>query len=101
MPHMLACMIAGACCVRKALRVWVILGPILCFAGLCGWVYIESNSNAKAEGYDMSAPTMREALEEYIDSGKGDMFDIIDGKKHAPVFGKVEMQRYLRTWLGG
>merc|ERR1719277_2931152 len=49
----------------------------------------------------MSMPTLREALEDYISTGKGDMMDILEGKKYAPVFGSVEMNRYLRTWLGG
>merc|ERR1719456_1668354 len=49
----------------------------------------------------MSQPTLRTALEDYINTGKGDMMAIIEGKKYPPVFGKVEMGRYLRTWLAG
>merc|ERR1719327_2205989 len=44
---------------------------------------------------------MREALETYIETGKGDMNDIIEGGKHPPIFGKIELGRYLRTWFSG
>jgi len=87
--------------VRKSLRIWVALVPILVFAVLIAMVLWESTALARAEGYDLSAPTLREALEDYIETGNGDLMDILEGKKHAPVFGKIEMQRYLRTWLGG
>ena len=45
----------------------------------------ESTLLAKAEGYDMSLPSMRAALDEYIDTGKGDMMEILEGKKYPPV----------------
>lgn len=101
MPHMVAAVAVLVCMVRKPLRLWVVLSPVLVFAGLCALVFYESNELAKLEGYDMSAPTLREALEGYIDTGNGDLIDILEGKKYPPVFGKVELNRYLRTWLGG
>merc|ERR1719238_216955 len=51
--------------------------------------------------WSMSPSPMRVALEHYIQTGEGDMDQILEGKKHPPVFGKVELNRYLRTWLGG
>lgn len=87
--------------VRKPLRIWVFFAPILIFAFLCGLVLWESHSFAKEEGYDLSMPTLREALEDYIETGKGDLMDILEGGKYPPIFGKIEMGRYLRTWLGG
>jgi len=101
MPHMIACVAVLVCVVRKSLRVWVVLTPLLTFAGLACLVFWESNKLAREEGYDMSQPTLREALELYIDTGKGDLMDILEGKKYPPVFGKVELNQYLRTWLGG
>merc|ERR1719217_658055 len=44
---------------------------------------------------------MRLALDAYIDNGEGDMWDIIEGKKHPPIFGPIEMGRYLKAQLGG
>jgi cyclopropane fatty-acyl-phospholipid synthase-like methyltransferase len=79
----------------------VIILPLLTFFGLIGLVMHESTALAEAEGFDMSQPSLREALENYIDSGKGDMHDILEGKKYPPVFGKIEVGRYLRTWFAG
>merc|ERR1719267_142009 len=49
----------------------------------------------------MSQPSMRIALDNYIETGEGDMMDIIEGKKHPPIFGPIEMGRYLKAQLGG
>lgn len=100
-PVAVACIAVLFCTVRKPYRPWVLVLPLLAFFSIVGFVIYESQANAKADGYDMSQPTIREALEEYIDSGKGDLMEIIEGKKYPPVFGKVEMGRYLRTWLSG
>lgn len=89
----------------------------------------------------MTQPSLREALEDYIASGKGSLEEILEGprlrdhpammqihtfcirrwavnaviaiwmdlvgisssirgKKYPPVFGKIELMRYLNTWLG-
>lgn len=74
---------------------WVIL------FGLASWAYYESNANAAAEGYDMSGPTVREALEDYIQFGTGNLEEILEGNRYPPVFGKIELKRYFGTWLGG
>ncbi|OLP82149.1 hypothetical protein AK812_SmicGene37223 [Symbiodinium microadriaticum] len=58
------------------------------FLSLCAFAVLESRWDAEAEGYDLSQPSLREALED------------IARKKYPPVFGKTELQRYLRTWLG-
>mmetsp|Transcript_128685 Transcript_128685/g.321008 ORF Transcript_128685/g.321008 Transcript_128685/m.321008 type:complete len:442 (+) Transcript_128685:92-1417(+) len=101
MPYIVAVVVVLVGMVRKSLRLWVGLAPVLTFFGLAGFVLWESNQVAKEEGYDMSGPTLREALEDYINTGKGDLMNILEGKKYPPVFGSVEMNRYLRTWLGG
>merc|ERR1719503_81334 len=49
----------------------------------------------------MSLPSMRVALDEYIETGKGDMMQILEGKKNPPIFGAIEMGRYLKAQLGG
>jgi len=71
------------------------------FAGVVGIALVESRWMAEAEGFDLSQPSLREALEDYIDTGKGDLIDILEGKKYPPIFSKVELNRYLRTWLSG
>jgi len=99
-PELFAVFIVLACAVRKSLRIWVILTIPAITVFLCGLVIWESNAMAKEQGYDMSQPTLREALEDYINTGKGDLTEIIEGKKHPPVFGPVELKRYLVTWVG-
>jgi cyclopropane fatty-acyl-phospholipid synthase-like methyltransferase len=100
-PHMLTAIILLACTVRKPLRKWLFILPIVIFVSLCGLVMYESIEMARIEGYDMSATSMRVALDEYIDTGKGDMMDILEGKSHPPIFGPIEMGRYLKFQLGG
>jgi len=101
MPHMLACLIVLATMVRKPFRICVLVLPILVFVFLCGFAVLESRWDAEAEGYDLNEPSLREALEDYIATGKGDLKVILEGHKYPPIFGKTELQRYLRTWLGG
>jgi len=49
----------------------------------------------------MSLPSMRIALDTYIETGEGDMMEILEGKKNPPIFGPIEMGRYLKAQLGG
>eukprot|EP00933_Yihiella_yeosuensis_P007160 TRINITY_DN112081_c0_g1_i1.p1 TRINITY_DN112081_c0_g1~~TRINITY_DN112081_c0_g1_i1.p1 ORF type:complete len:448 (-),score=69.34 TRINITY_DN112081_c0_g1_i1:170-1513(-) len=100
-PYIVAGAIVLATIVRKPLRIWVIVSPVLIFLGLVTHAYFESVQIATAEGYDMSHPTLREALEDYVNTGKGDMMQILEGGKNPPVFGSVEVQRYLGTWFSG
>jgi len=101
LPYVVACAIILATMVRKSLRAYFIILPVVVFAGLVGVALVESRWIAEAEGYDVSLPSLREALEDYIESGKGDLIDILEGKKHPPIFSKVELNRYLKTWLSG
>lgn len=100
-PIVVAVFIVLASMVRKSLRYYVALAPVVTFLGLCALVLWESNKMATEQGFDMSKPTLREALEDYINHDKGDLIDILEGGVYAPVFGKVEMNRYLGTWLAG
>jgi len=100
-PHMLAVIVIALFTVNKKLRWAVILAPIVTLAFLGGLAFFESNSLAKAQGFDMSGPTLREALESYINDGTGDMMQILEGGKYPPIFGKVELNRYFKTWLAG
>merc|ERR1719450_1573474 len=49
----------------------------------------------------MSLPSMRIALDHYIETGEGDMKEIIEGGKYPPIFGRIEMGRYLKAQLLG
>jgi len=99
-PHVAAAVFVGIMVVKPAYRKWVILLPVFAFFCCVGLVAYESNSLAKQMGYDMSLPTMRQALEAYIETGEGDMNEIIEGNKYPPVFGGIEMGRYLKAQLG-
>jgi len=99
-PKAVACIVVLLCCVHKSLRKWVLILPILMFFSIVGLVMYESTEMARAEGYDMSLPSMRVALDAYIETGKGDMMEIIEGKKNPPIFGPTEMGRYLKAQLG-
>jgi cyclopropane fatty-acyl-phospholipid synthase-like methyltransferase len=100
-PKIIAVMVVLCCTVRKPLIKYVLLAPVLVFFGIIGFVFYESRTNAALEGYDMSLPPMRVALEKYIETGEGDMNFIIEGGKHPPVFGEYEIKRYLGTWFAG
>merc|ERR1719387_1699818 len=100
-PQMLAVFAIALCAVNKKSRWLVIISPIVAFACIAGLVLYESTALAKAEGYDMSGPTLREALEDYINDGTGDLMQILEGGKYPPIFSKIEFDRYFKTWLGG
>merc|ERR1719160_2037562 len=60
---------------------------------------IESRLLAADDGFDMSLPSRREALETYIYTGKGDAHEIIEGNKYPPVFGYWELRRLVMSLL--
>jgi cyclopropane fatty-acyl-phospholipid synthase-like methyltransferase len=69
---------------------------VLCTIG----VYTGSYEDARKKGYDMSLPSLREALEHYIETGEGNSAtDILESGKHAPTFGKFEMNYLLNDLL--
>merc|ERR1719223_1317061 len=61
-------------------------------------VYTGRYEDAKRRGYDMSLPSLREKLESYIETGSGNLKDILESNKYHPTFGKFEMN-YLLTDL--
>jgi cyclopropane fatty-acyl-phospholipid synthase-like methyltransferase len=53
---------------------------------------------AQREGYDLSMPSLRAKLEEYIQTGEGPSpQEIISSKKYPPVIGYWELYRYFGT----
>merc|ERR1719356_1769060 len=95
LPEIVASLLVLAAIVQKRYRWWIILVPFFSFALLCAFAVWESRQLALQQGYDLSLPSVRQALETYIETGKGDMNEIIEGEKYPPVFGKVEMTRFL------
>lgn len=100
-PYIIAVQAVLFVITKKPWRYLIILALPGIIAVGCVIAYLESNALAREEGYDMSAPTLREALNDYIATGNGDLETIVTGKKHAPVFGKAELERYLGQWMAG
>jgi cyclopropane fatty-acyl-phospholipid synthase-like methyltransferase len=55
-----------------------------------------SYEDAALRGYDMAGPSLREALEHYIETGQGAVVDILEAGKYPPTFGKHEMTYLLK-----
>jgi len=100
-PMVVATQCVAFMLVKKSFRALVVLSLPVMMLVVGAMVFIESAALAREEGYDMTQVSLREALNDYIATGKGDLEEIITGKKHAPVFGKPELQRYFTQWLGG
>jgi len=86
------------CAVRPKLRVPVILAPFLFVAFMVCFAVFESRHLARLEGYDLSMPTLREAMEQYIETGEGGSpTAILASRKYPPILGSWELRRYLGT----
>jgi cyclopropane fatty-acyl-phospholipid synthase-like methyltransferase len=101
LPKLIAAIAVLAVAVRKGLRIYVITLPLFAFVAAVSWIVVESRQLAAAEGFDLSQPPLRVALEEYIETGKGDLIDMLETKKYPPIFGTYELKRYLGTWFAG
>jgi len=100
-PFIIACQCVLAMIVKKSFR-WLVIASLPVFMlSVAAMVFIESASVAKEEGYDMTQVSLREALNNYITTGDGDLEEMIAGKKYPPIFGKPEITRYFTQWLGG
>ena len=49
--------------------------------------------------YDPSLPSVREAAEEYINTGKGDINEILESGKYKPSFGVLETTYLLKDLM--
>lgn len=92
MPHFLAtCLVLAALSKGFTRWFWIFLTPALVL-GTVASVVIGSYKEAYLEGFDMSKPSMREAFEHYIDTGEGDMEQILNLKTYPAVYGKHEIK---------
>jgi cyclopropane fatty-acyl-phospholipid synthase-like methyltransferase len=98
-PYVVAANIVAFAFVKKSLRV-----PLLLFVPTILGVLILATSlgsyeDAKLKGFDMNKPTIRQALEDYIRTGKGDVVKILESDQHAPTFGKEEMKYLMQDLM--
>jgi len=85
--------------VRFLKSIFFLLSPLLILGLMIVGVYTGSYEDARKKGYDMSLPSVREALEEYVMTGKGNVVDILESGKYAPTFGKFELSYLIRDLL--
>jgi len=98
MKTIVAVWIVAACAVRPKLRVPVILSLPLWVAFLGSYAVWESWQLVRLEGYDLTMPSLRDALERYIETGEGDSpTAILASRKYPPVIGYWELHRYFGT----
>jgi len=85
--------------VKRKMIIPTLLALPLVWAVLIAATYLGSYETAQLEGYDLELPSMREALELYIEDNQGDLNDILNGGKHASTFGKHEMNYLVKDLL--
>ena len=98
-PYLMCFFIMGLFAIPSKFRVYLLTTPFLLLFMLAAHCAVESQHFARLEGYDLSLPSKRTALEQYIDTGNGNMTDIIEGGRYPPTFGTTELYRYLSTQL--
>jgi len=76
-----------------------LVSPALILGVMIAGVYFGSFEDARKNGYDLSLPTLRDALENYIESGEGTVLDILESGKYAPIFGQHEMTYLLNDLI--
>lgn len=69
--------------------------PLLIILAVVSTILV-SYEHAINEGYDISKPSIREALEKYIETGEGSPSEIINSKVYPPLFGKHEVTYLLK-----
>jgi cyclopropane fatty-acyl-phospholipid synthase-like methyltransferase len=91
-PHIVAVVVILATASRGKLRCfWICLLPVFVL-GVVTSIVVGSYKEAHYKGYDLSKPTLREAMENYITTGEGDLEDILALKTHPEIFGKYEIR---------
>lgn len=90
-----------ACIVRNEYRILTALSVPLLLAVMITGVVVGSHFGTDYgahHSYDPSLPSVRDAAEQYIETGEGDINDILESGKYRPTFGFTEI-RYLLTDL--
>lgn len=82
--------------ISRKYRCLILFSPVLLILGLVGTAFVFSWEDAHLRGFDLTLPSKREMLEEYIETGDGNLDDILNGGKYAHTFGKLEMQYLVK-----
>lgn len=83
---------------RKMILPTLFLLPLI-WVVIIAAVVLGSFEEAKLKGYNPELPSMREALELYIENNQGDLHDILESNKYAPTFGKHEVNYLIKDLL--
>jgi len=97
LPFLVALSLGAALVVKKSLRIWTIFAVPLFLAALVGGIVFQSHFGqdyGEHHNYDPSLPSVRDAIEAYVETGEGDANEIIESGKYKPTFGYSEF-RYL------
>lgn len=62
-------------------------------------VVLGSFEDARLKSYDLTKPSLREALEAYIETGDGHLSDIVESNRYAPTVGRIELRYLLQDLL--
>lgn len=95
-PMLVACNVVAFFLVKRSIR-WCMVPLLPIIWGLMiVAVYMGSHEDAAARGYDMSLPSVREALESYIETGEGSVEEILESGRYKPTFGHHEMEYLVK-----
>jgi len=94
LKFMVALNVIGFFVVKPEFRLLTALSVPLTLLLLVVGTFLGSHEDARAKGYDMSLPSLRTMLENYIETGEGSVVDILESGKYAPTFGWHEV-KYL------
>lgn len=95
-PTLLACSVVLPFIVKRSLWFWAVLSvPIALIAMTVGTI-TGSWEDAQRRGYDLTLPSLRAKLDDYVNTGQGDLNDILNSNKYAPTFGKEEIVYLLK-----
>jgi len=98
-PYIIAINIVLAAMFRpKLIALPICFAPVTILV-LVGAVVFGSYEDARLKGYDMSKPSLRQALEVYIEDGTGDLNNILESDTYAPTFGTHEIGYLLKDLL--
>merc|ERR1712166_173070 len=99
LPEIVAINIVLACLVKPRFRVPTLLFVPIMLAIMILGTLTGSFESAAQQGYDLNEPSLRQALESYIETGDGDLNEILESGKYAPTFGLHELNYLIKDLL--
>merc|ERR1711865_1185757 len=99
LPEIVAINIVLACLVKPRFRVPTLLFVPIALAIMILGTWTGSFESAAQQGYDLNEPSLRQALESYIETGDGDLNEILESGKYAPTFGQHELNYLIKDLL--